>query len=103
VPEQTGVPFCTEQTLPQPPQALTLFVVAVSHPLLTFASQLPNPAAHMMPHDPPEHVADPFVVLHAFMQAQQCVVFVAVLISQPFVLLPSQLAKVPTHDVFELA
>jgi hypothetical protein len=41
VPLHVGVPFCTEQTLPQVPQAFTLFVVAVSHPLLTAASQLP--------------------------------------------------------------
>ena len=33
------------------------------------------------------------------MQAPQFDVFVAVLISQPFVLLPSQLANVPTHEV----
>lgn len=99
VPLHVGVPFCTEQTFPQPPQALTLFVVAVSHPLATFASQLPKPAAHMIVHEPFEQPAEPLVVLQAFMQAPQCVVFVAVLISQPFVLVPSQLANVPVHEV----
>lgn len=99
VPLHVGVPFCTEQTFPQPPHALTLFVVAVSQPLVTFASQLPNPAAHMIPHEPPEHVAEPLFALQTFMHAPQCCVFVAVLISQPFSLLPSQLANVPVHDV----
>jgi len=99
VPLHTGVPFCTEHTLPQPPQALTLFVVAVSQPLVTFASQLPKPAAHMIRHDPFEHVGEPLFELQAFMHEPQFDVFVAVLISHPFVLLPSQFANVPTHEV----
>jgi hypothetical protein len=99
VPLHVGVPFCTEHTLPQPPHALTLFVVAASQPLLTFASQLPKPAAHMIPHAPLVHVAEPFVELQTFMHAPQFEVFVAVLISQPFVLTLSQLANVPTHEV----
>jgi hypothetical protein len=78
---------------------LTLFVVAVSQPLATFASQLPKPAPQLIPHAPFVHVDDPLVALQTFMQAPQLDVFVAVLISQPFVLLPSQLANVPTHDV----
>jgi hypothetical protein len=38
---QAGVPFCATQTVPQPPQFWTLFVVAVSQPFLRSASQLP--------------------------------------------------------------
>ena len=41
VPMHAGVPFCAEHVMPQPPQALTLLVVAVSQPLTTFPSQLP--------------------------------------------------------------
>lgn len=64
VPLQVGVPFCTEHTLPQPPHAFTLFVVAVSQPLATFASQLPKPDAQLIPHEPFVQVAEPFVELH---------------------------------------
>jgi len=41
VPLHVGVPLSTAQTLPQAPQALTLFVVAVSQPSVTLALQLP--------------------------------------------------------------
>ncbi len=99
VPLHVGVPFCTEHTLPQLPQALTLFVVAVSQPLPMFASQLPKPAAHMIWHEPFEHVAEPLFELQTFVHDPQCVVSVAVLISQPFVLFPSQLTNVPVHEV----
>lgn len=99
VPLHVGVPFWTEQTMPQPPHALTLFVVAVSQPFATFASQLPKPAPQMIPHAPFVHVGEPLFELQAFMHAPQFDVFVAVLISQPFVLFPSQFANVPTHDV----
>jgi hypothetical protein len=53
----------------------------------------------MMLHAPPEHVGEPLFVLQAFMHAPQCNAFVPVLISQPFVLFPSQLPNAPTHDV----
>jgi hypothetical protein len=53
----------------------------------------------LIPHAPAVHVGEPWFVLQAFMHAPQCEVFVAVLISQPFVLTPSQLPNVPTHDV----
>lgn len=99
VPLHVGVPFCTEHTLPHAPHALTLFVVAVSQPFPTFASQLPKPAAHMIPHAPLVHVAEPLLVLQLFVHDPQCVVFVAVLISHPFVLSLSQLANVPTHEL----
>jgi hypothetical protein len=41
VPTQLGVPWATAQIVPQPPQALTLFVVAVSQPFAALASQSP--------------------------------------------------------------
>jgi hypothetical protein len=97
VPEQAGVPFCTAQTAPQPPQAFTLFVVAVSHPFATLLSQLPKPAAHMIEQAPPEHDGAPFWPLHWFPHPPQLAVLTAVLTSQPFTLLMSQSANAPLH------
>lgn len=42
--EHEGVPFGVAQTIPQPPQWLTLFVVLISQPLLALPSQSPRPA-----------------------------------------------------------
>ncbi len=98
MPLHVGAPFCTEQTLPQMPHALTLFVVATSQPFAKFASQLPKSAAQLIPHAPAEQVGEPLFELQAFMHAPQCEVLVAVLTSHPFALLPSQLANVPVHD-----
>jgi hypothetical protein len=98
VPEHAGVPFCTAQTTPQPPHAFTLFVVTVSQPLVSVASQLPKPAAHVMEHAPPEQDGAPLFALHALPQAPQWDTFVAVLVSQPFAVFPSQFANVPLHE-----
>ena len=43
-----------------------------------------------MPHTPAVQLADPFVVLHATMQAPQWTVSVLRFTSQPFAALPSQ-------------
>jgi hypothetical protein len=98
VPRHAGVPFCTVHTVPQPPQFAVLFVVAVSQPLLTLASQLPNPAAHVMPQTPDEQKASPFVELQARAQPPQFFALVSVFVSQPFAALPSQSANGGTHD-----
>jgi hypothetical protein len=98
VPEHPGTPFWTAQTLPQPPQAFTLLVVAVSQPLATLLSQLPKPAAHMIEQEPLEHEAAPFCELHALPHPPQWAVLTAVLTSQPFTLLPSQSENVPLHE-----
>jgi hypothetical protein len=98
VPRHVGVPFCAEQTVPHPPQLLALFVVAVSHPLLTFASQLPNPAAHVMLHAPAMQNANPFVVSHPSPHPPQCFALVSVFASHPFDASPSQSANGGRHD-----
>ena len=85
-------------TFPQPPQAFTLLVVAVSHPFATLLSQLPKPAAHWMEQAPFEHDAAPFCELHALPHPPQLATLTAVLISQPFCFMPSQSANVPLHE-----
>lgn len=98
VPRQAGVPFWTEHTVPQPPQFWTLFVVAVSHPFLRSASQLPKPAAHVMLHTPDVQNANPFVESHPSPQPPQFFALVSVLVSQPLETTPSQSAKGGKHD-----
>jgi hypothetical protein len=98
VPRQDGVPFWTTQTVPQPPQFWTLFVVAVSHPSLRSALQFPNPAAHVMLQTPDVQNANPFVASHARPQPPQFFAAVSVLVSQPFAMTPSQSANGGRHD-----
>jgi hypothetical protein len=98
VPRHSGVPFCTVQIVPQPPQFWGLFVVAVSHPLPTFASQLPKPAAHVMPQTPEAQYARPLVVSQARLQPPQFFALVSVFVSQPFAAFPSQSANGGMHD-----
>jgi hypothetical protein len=93
VPMHAGVPFCTEQTVPHPPHALTLLVVAVSQPFAALASQLPKPAAHAMVHVPLTQVGDPFTLLQTLPHAPQLVTDVLVLVSQPLPTLASQFAN----------
>jgi hypothetical protein len=98
VPRHVGVPFCTAHIVPQPPQFCGLFVVAVSQPFVTFASQLPNPAAQVIPHTPDAQNARPFVVLHASPHPPQFFALVSVFVSHPFAALPSQSANGGMHD-----
>jgi hypothetical protein len=97
VPMHEGVPFCTAQTLPQPPQAATLLTVAVSHPFETVASQLPYPDAHEIEQLPAEQDAAPWFVLQTFPHAPQFDVFVAVFTSQPLDAVMSQSANVESQ------
>ena len=82
-----------EQTAPQPPQLFTLLVRLTSQPVLTFPSQLYQPALHMIWHAPLLQLGVPFVPLQAVAQAPQFDVFVLVFVSQPLVTLLSQLPK----------
>jgi hypothetical protein len=69
-------------------------VVLVSQPLAALPSQLPKPALHApSTHAPPEHVDAALARAQAIPQPPQFAVLVAVLASQPFIALPSQLAK----------
>ena len=105
VPRHCGVPFCIAHTVPHPPQFCVLFVVAVSHPFFTSASQLPNPAAHVMLHTPDAHVASPFVVSHpnTVPHPPQFFVLVSVFTSHPFAVSPSQSANGVMHDAISHA
>lgn len=85
------------QLLPQPPQCAFVLVVLVSQPLVSVPSQLPHPELQLMPQALEVQVGVPFVELHALLQPPQCVGFVAVLISQPFDALLSQLPKPALH------
>jgi hypothetical protein len=80
-----------------------LFVVAVSQPFFGLASQLPNPAAHVMPHTLALQKAWPFVVSHARPQPPQFLVLVSVFVSQPFEATPSQSANGEMHDAMAQA
>lgn len=84
--------------MPQPPQFCTLFVVAVSHPFFGLASQLPKPAAQVMPHTPALQNARPFVVSQPNPQPPQFLVLVSMFVSQPFDATPSQSANGEMHD-----
>jgi hypothetical protein len=99
VPVHAGVPFCTVHALPHAPQFCTLFVVAVSQPLATLASQLPNPAAQRMLHTPDAQDATPFVVSQARPQPPQFFALASTFVSHPFDATPSQSAYGARHDV----
>jgi hypothetical protein len=45
---------------PHAPQFVGFMRTSASHPFAMLWSQSPNPAAHMMPHVPPAHVASEF-------------------------------------------
>jgi hypothetical protein len=81
----------------QLPQWVGLVVVLVSHPLATLPSQLPKPAEQPMEQEPPEQLGVPLTLEHAAPQLPQFAALVFVLVSQPFVALPSQLPKPGSH------
>lgn len=95
--EQLGVPFELEQTLPHPPQLLTLLPVLVSQPLLASPSQLPNPTVQSTSsHTPVEQLAVALARAHCTPQAPQSLV-VRRLVSQPSLGLPLQSAQPAAH------
>jgi hypothetical protein len=59
------------QLRPHIPQFVTVVLVLVSQPFARFMSQLPKPAPHMIPQNPPPHVAVPPVLEHARPHAPQ--------------------------------
>jgi hypothetical protein len=87
-----GVPLGTVHTVLHEPHALTLLVMAVSQPSVTFALQLPQPEAHAIEQLPPVHVAEPWLVLHTVPHVPQLPTFELVFVSQPLTALPSQFA-----------
>ena len=68
--------MATEHTVLQVPHAFTLFVVAVSHPFATLASQLPKPAAQVIEQAPELHEGEPLAELYTSLQEPQLVVLV---------------------------
>ena len=76
--------------------------VFVSHPLPTFASQLPNPGEQTSVQAPAVQVGAAFTVEHAAPHALQFVVFVFRLVSQPLVAFASQLPKPAVHVKVQL-
>ena len=78
------------QTLPHPPQALTLLVVVVSQPSPMLPLQLPKPAVHWIEHMPIMQEGVPLFALQTFPQVPQWERCEALLISQPLFALSSQ-------------
>ena len=75
-----------------------MFVVVVSQPLATLASQSPKPALHVMRQEPPEQLGVPPTALQDTPHEPQLAVEVFVSVSQPFASTPSQSAKGAVHD-----
>jgi len=97
--QRPAVQACPDvQVIPQPPQLLTLLVVLVSQPLPARPSQLPKPAAQVMPHEPPAQLGVPLLPLHTLPQLPQLARFSAVPVSQPLPASPSQLPKPGLHE-----
>jgi hypothetical protein len=87
-----GAPLVEEQSLPQYPQLAVLFRL-ISQPLARVPSQFAHPVLHAILHMPPVQNGVPFVLLHTVLQEPQLVTLVEVLVSQPLMLLPSQLPQ----------
>ena len=95
---QFGVPPTAEHTLLQVPQLFTSELLAISQPLLSWASQLRKPALQLIPHIPLVQVAVPFWSLQTVPQAPQCSVEEFRFVSQPFEAMPSQSANGALHE-----
>ena len=87
--------FVPEQTDPQLPQLLALFVVLISQPsVFLLPLQSANPALHVPLHTPPPQVGDAMLAAeHTAPQLPQLLALVLTLISQPLPRLLSQSAK----------
>jgi hypothetical protein len=86
------------QELAQLPQLALSVLRSISQPFIVLPSQLPWPALHM----PIAQVllmqaGVALAMLHCVPHEPQLFTDVAMLVSQPFAALPSQLAKVPEH------
>jgi len=89
-------PFALEHAAPHAPQFAVVDSV-VSHPLDASPSQLPNPLLHAIAHVEALHDGVPLFELHAWPQAPQLVRLLAVSVSQPLLLFPSQSRKAPVQ------
>jgi hypothetical protein len=74
------------------PQLPRLVCVSVSQPFCTLPSQLPHPVLHTGTHKLATQEVVPCVFVHALAHVPQFAVEVWVLVSQPLLVLPSQLA-----------
>ncbi len=83
--------------MPHAPQLVADVFVLTSQPVDARPSQFPKPVLHAMVHAPSEQPGEPFVPLHMVPQAPQFDALVSVLVSQPFVALPSQLPNPALH------
>jgi hypothetical protein len=90
---QDGDPFVASHASPQPLQFAGSARTFTSHPFVSALSQFSNPAAQVMPHAPPLHVAVPLVELHAFTHVPQWAGSVPRFTSQPFTGDRSQLSN----------
>jgi hypothetical protein len=87
------------QGCPHPPQWLTLLVVLTSQPSAPLLLQSPKPPLHENPQAELLQNELAFALPgHALAHAPQWLVLLVVLVSQPFVALPSQLPKPAPHD-----
>lgn len=89
------------QVVLQPPQLLSSSVVLISQPLLASLSQLAKPVLHEIPQLPPEQLAVPLVLLHAFLQAPQLERSVVTSASQPVPTFASQSRNVEVQAAIE--
>jgi hypothetical protein len=97
---QVAEPLAVLQGELHAPQCANVLVVLVSQPLVrAFPSQLPQPAVHVIAQFPALHEAEPLAVLQGMLQPPQCASVVFVLVSHPFVALPSQLPNPALHAI----
>ena len=96
---QVGIAFARAgQAMPQAPQLVTLRVTSVSQPVAGLPSQLPKPVLQApSTHDEDEHVAPAWAKLQTIPQAPQLSASLVMLVSQPLVTLPSQLARLASQ------
>jgi hypothetical protein len=97
---QLAVPPTDEHALPHAPQLPALVPRFVSHPLSTFPSQSPYPAAQAILHPPSTQLAVPFFVEHTFPHAPQFAASLPSAFSHPLAALPSQLPKPALHAIW---
>jgi hypothetical protein len=88
-----AVPFVALHALLQLPQRVTFVFTLISQPFAVLRSQFANPELQVIEHRLLLHVAVPFAVPHALLQAPQCSGLPVVIVSQPLAKLPSQLPK----------
>jgi hypothetical protein len=96
-PKQTAAALAKLHAVVHTPQCAASVLRFVSQPFAALASQLPKPELQVIPQAPPLQVAVPFVPLHKVPHAPQFAGAVLVLVSHPFVALPSQLPNPALH------